>query len=86
MLGVSFIILALTSEDALARLQLYPKPLAIPDEITGNWSHGLAALYAFYERSDGVVRTRMFDGVMEDPATGAAASTFSGWLGDGPAE
>jgi len=72
--GITFMLPALTSEDALARLQPYPTRLVIPDK------PGLNAVYMFYERADGVVRTRMFDGTMEDPATGAAASTLGGWL------
>ncbi|KAJ7500062.1 hypothetical protein FB451DRAFT_1207369 [Mycena latifolia] len=80
--GIVMVMLAVASEDALARLQPYPKRLAIPDEDTvlGAWGGGLRAVYAFYERSDGVIRARMFDGVLEDPATGAAGSTLGGWL------
>ncbi|KAJ7097610.1 hypothetical protein C8R44DRAFT_811785 [Mycena epipterygia] len=80
--GVTFILVALASEDALARVQPYPTRLVIPDAQTvlGDWGSGLAFVYIFYEGGDGVVRTRMFDGVLEDPATGAAASTLGGWL------
>ena len=41
---------------------------------------GLVGVYAFFERSDGVIRTRMFAGMFEDPAIGSAASTLAGWL------
>lgn len=75
--GMTFLLLQLNSEDALARLQPSPDRLTIPG--LGEWS-GFCGLYAFYERADGIVRTRMFDGTLEDPATGSAASTLAGWL------
>ncbi|KAJ6598234.1 hypothetical protein DFH09DRAFT_1243799 [Mycena vulgaris] len=80
--GMTFLLLSLASEDALARLQPYPKRLTIPDEgtVLGDWGRGFAGLYAFYERGDGILRTRLFDGPLEDPATGSAASTLGGWL------
>ncbi|KAJ7097608.1 hypothetical protein C8R44DRAFT_811781 [Mycena epipterygia] len=80
--GMTFLLVALASEDALARVQPYPTRLAIPDAQTvlGDWGRGFAGIYIFHECGDGVVRTRMFDGVLEDPATGSAASTLGGWL------
>jgi PhzF family phenazine biosynthesis protein len=78
--GMTFLLLALASEDALARTQPYPTRLVIPDAQLGAWAAGFAGVYIFYERPDGVVRTRMFDGRLEDPATGSAASTLGGWL------
>ncbi|KAJ7489176.1 hypothetical protein FB451DRAFT_1223966 [Mycena latifolia] len=80
--GMTFLLLELASEAALARLQPYPTRLAIPnmETVLGAWGVGFAGVYAFVERADGVVRTRMFDGVLEDPATGSAASTLGGWL------
>ncbi|KAJ7220653.1 hypothetical protein GGX14DRAFT_675526, partial [Mycena pura] len=84
--GMTFLLLALASEDALARLQPYPTRLLIPDATTalGAWGAGFAGLYAFWVQADADgmlrVRTRMFDGPMEDPATGSAASTLAGWL------
>ncbi|KAJ7182829.1 hypothetical protein C8R43DRAFT_911397 [Mycena crocata] len=81
--GMTFLLLELASVDALTRLQPYPTRLMIPDMATvcGEWGVGFAGLYAFHERADGVVQTRMFDGPVEDPATGSAASTLCGWLG-----
>ncbi|KAK7052102.1 phenazine biosynthesis PhzC/PhzF protein [Favolaschia claudopus] len=81
--GMTFLLLALTSEDALARLQPYPIRLVIPDatEKLGAWGVGFAGIYVFHEKPDGSVRTRMFDGPIEDPATGSAASTLGGYLG-----
>ncbi|CAK5276696.1 unnamed protein product [Mycena citricolor] len=80
--GMTFVLLALASEDALARMGPYPARLTVPDAETvlGPWGVGFAGVYAFFERADGVVRTRMFDGTLEDPATGSAASTLAGWL------
>lgn len=75
--GMTFVLLELTSEEALAKLQPVPTRVTAPD--LGDWA-GFLGVYAFYERSDGVVRTRMFDGTFEDPATGSAASTLAGWL------
>jgi PhzF family phenazine biosynthesis protein len=80
--GMTFLLVAIASEDALARLQPYPTRLIIPDMQTtlGAWGVGFAGVYLFHERPDGSVRVRMFDGTIEDPATGSAASTLGGWL------
>ncbi|KAF7303852.1 Phenazine biosynthesis PhzC/PhzF protein [Mycena indigotica] len=85
--GMTFLLLALSSEEALAQLQPYPTRLEIPAaERTslGEWGVGFAGIYAFYEvpSNDGLIsiRTRMFDGPLEDPATGSAACTLAGWL------
>ncbi|KAF5353987.1 hypothetical protein D9756_007071 [Leucocoprinus leucothites] len=76
--GMNFVLLRLNSEDALRRLKGYTKRILVP--WLGEWQ-GFVGLYAFYEREDGVVRTRMFSETLEDPATGSAASTLAGWLG-----
>ncbi|KAJ7054168.1 hypothetical protein C8F01DRAFT_1164169 [Mycena amicta] len=84
--GMTFLFLALASEEALGRLQPYPSRLQIPDAqaTLGAWGTGFAGIYAFYEYTseDKVtkLRTRMFDGPLEDPATGSAACTLGGWL------
>ncbi len=75
--GMTFILLQLNSEDALGRLQVTPERIKVP--WLGEWQ-GIVALYGFYEREDGVIRTRMTLGTLEDPATGSAASTLAGWL------
>ena len=75
--GMTFLLLEVSSEDALGRLQPTPERPSVPG--LGEWG-GFVSLYAFYEREDGVVRTRMFDRTLEDPATGSAASTLCGWL------
>ncbi|KAF5353986.1 hypothetical protein D9756_007070 [Leucocoprinus leucothites] len=76
--GVNFVLLRVNSEEALKNLQTVPGIIDIP--WLGEWQ-GFVALYAFYEREDGVVRTRFFRDTWEDAATGAAASTLGGWLG-----
>lgn len=75
--GMTFVLLQLNSEDALRRLHTFRDRLNI--EGLGDWA-GFAGVYAFYEGEDGIVRTRMMDGLLEDPATGSAASTLGGWL------
>jgi len=77
--GMTFILCQLSSESALSRLQPYPEKQSVPREHLGEWA-GFVGLYAFFEREDGILRTRMLDGVLEDPATGSAASTLAGWL------
>ncbi|KXN89185.1 hypothetical protein AN958_06112 [Leucoagaricus sp. SymC.cos] len=63
--------------EALKNLQTIPKIIKAP--WLGEWQ--FMVLYAFYKQEDGVVRTRMFRGIWEDAATGAAASTLGSWLG-----
>lgn len=75
--GMTFLLLQLTSEDALARLEPLAERLSVPG--LGEWD-GFVGLYFFYKREDGVMRARMFDGPLEDPATGSAAATLAGWL------
>ena len=75
--GMTFLLLEVSSEDALGRLQPTPECPSVPG--LGEWA-GFVGLYAFYEREDGMIRTRMFDRTLEDPATGSAASTLGGWL------
>ena len=75
--GMTFLLLQLTSENALARLLPPPERLSMSG--LGEWD-GFVGLYFFYKREDGVLRTRMFDGPLEDPATGSAAATLASWL------
>ncbi|KAG7440776.1 Diaminopimelate epimerase-like protein [Guyanagaster necrorhizus] len=78
--GMSFIMIELSSVEALGKLQQYSQHLTIPDEHLGDWK-GFGALYAFVKMSDGTIRTRLLEGTFEDPATGSAASALGGWLG-----
>lgn len=77
--GMTFYLLELTSEKALEGMRPFPTSLELPEGYLGEWE-GFVGLYAFFEREDGVVRSRMFEGLLEDPATGSAASAFAGWL------
>jgi len=75
--GMTFLLLQLASEDALGRLQPPAERLSVPG--LGEWD-GFVGLYCFYKHEDGVLHTRMFDGSLEDPATGSAAATLTAWL------
>ncbi|KAJ7041009.1 hypothetical protein C8F04DRAFT_1081308 [Mycena alexandri] len=83
--GMTFLLLPLASLDALSRAQGYPTRLALSETDAaqiGAWlAGGFVGVYMFYEDANGLVHTRMFDGTLEDPATGSAASTLGGWLG-----
>ncbi|KAK0216853.1 phenazine biosynthesis PhzF protein [Armillaria fumosa] len=81
--GMSFIMLELSSSEALGKLQPYCQWFSLPDEHLGDWkgAGGPAKLYAFVRMADGSIRTRMFKGSYEDPATGSAACALGGWLG-----
>ncbi|PPQ73143.1 hypothetical protein CVT24_009137 [Panaeolus cyanescens] len=75
--GMTFLLLKVTSEDALGRFRSYAEHLHIP--ALGDWAKFIG-VYIYFERPDGVIRTRMFDATLEDPATGSAASTLAGYL------
>ncbi|SJL09090.1 uncharacterized protein ARMOST_12466 [Armillaria ostoyae] len=81
--GMTFIMLELSSSEALGKLQPYSQWFSLPDEHLGDWkgAGGPAKLYAFVRMADGSIRTRMFKGNYEDPATGSAACVLGGWLG-----
>ncbi|KAK0495785.1 hypothetical protein EDD18DRAFT_1170693 [Armillaria luteobubalina] len=81
--GMTFIMLELSSAEALGKLQPYSQWFSLPDEHLGDWkgTGGPAKLYAFVRMADGSIRTRMFKGSYEDPATGSAACALGGWLG-----
>ncbi|KAF9548283.1 putative phenazine biosynthesis protein [Agrocybe pediades] len=75
--GMTFFLVEVKSEEALAKFHTFSERLKVPD--VGDWG-AFIGLYAFYQRPDGVVRTRMFADGIEDPATGSAASTLGGYL------
>lgn len=79
--GMNFLVLELTSEDALARVGPFTPRIRFPPEYLGAWD-GFASLYAFWivDEANGEVRSRMFDGTKEDPATGSAASALGSYL------
>ncbi|KAF8629580.1 hypothetical protein AX17_005621 [Amanita inopinata Kibby_2008] len=82
-----FILMQLTSTDALARMTPYRARKHIPDM---GGSGEFVGIYAFVPigqgpEQDGLdgtffFQTRMFDGTLEDPATGSAAGTLAGLL------
>ncbi|KAF9025237.1 Diaminopimelate epimerase-like protein [Hymenopellis radicata] len=79
--GMSFVLLELTSVEALEKMQPYVERIKVPDAHLGEWK-GFSSIYVFVHTEGGVIRTRMFEGSFEDPATGSAASTLCGWLAE----
>ncbi|KAF9257972.1 Diaminopimelate epimerase-like protein, partial [Marasmius fiardii PR-910] len=77
--GMSFLLVELTTEDAMARFRPSPQRFSVGKEFLGEWE-GYTGLYLYVVLHDGRVRTRMFDGLVEDPATGSAASTLVVYL------
>jgi PhzF family phenazine biosynthesis protein len=81
--GMSFFPVRLTSLEALGKFQPFPTRVSIPDGWLGKWK-GFIGVHAFVllsrDGGDVRVRTRMFDGPLEDPATGSAACALSAYL------
>ncbi|KAK7043222.1 hypothetical protein VNI00_008576 [Paramarasmius palmivorus] len=77
--GMTFILIELVSEEALAKVVPHSKRSEVSRDIVGDW-YGFTAIYFYVILPDGKVRTRMFDGPVEDPATGSAASTLASYL------
>lgn len=86
--GMTFILIQLNSEDALTRMGTTTTPLSLSSSVLGEWKGSFVGVYAYFVREDGLVRTRMFDASLEDPATGSAASALTGYLATqkGPGE
>ena len=82
---MTFQFLELSSLEALARLEPYVGELKLPDTTPKEWIGPCLCLYGFHvldSCNEGIirVRTRLFDGPVEDPATGSAASALGGYL------
>lgn len=87
--GMNFFLFEFTSVDALARLQQFPGRVALPEGYLGDYD-GLLGVYSYVRlgtstSADGTVMTmklqaRMFLGLVEDPATGSAASAMGSYL------
>ncbi|EEB96499.1 hypothetical protein MPER_04357, partial [Moniliophthora perniciosa FA553] len=77
--GMTFILVELSSEEALVRVTPLRRRPSVSGDIVGDW-HGFTAVYFYVILSDGKIRARMFDGPVEDPATGSAASTLAVYL------
>lgn len=86
--GMTFILLQLSSESALSKMQGYVHMPIMPAGHLGAWN-GLYAVYAYFQKPDGLIRARLFiHSGGEDPATGSAACTLVGYLAGkkGPGE
>ncbi|KAL0576344.1 hypothetical protein V5O48_005642 [Marasmius crinis-equi] len=77
--GMTFMLLELTSEEALAGFVPTSQKFSAGKEFLGEWE-GFTAVYLYVFLPDGSIRTRMFEGSIEDPATGSAASTLAVYL------
>lgn len=87
--GMNFFLFEFTSVDALARLQQFPGGVALPEGYLGDYD-GLLGVYSYVRlgtltSADGAVmtmrlQTRMFLGLVEDPASGSAASALGSYL------
>ena len=80
---MTFILVKLEDEDALRAVSTTSS--VVIAELDEGWNHSFVGTY-FYVRladsEDGTLnlRTRMIEGLLEDPATGNAASTITGYL------
>ncbi|KAF2495224.1 Diaminopimelate epimerase-like protein [Lophium mytilinum] len=82
--GMTFVLVELADEKALGAVSTTNSSIEFTDLDEG-WNETFVGWY-FYVRlgssEDGVVklRTRMIEGLLEDPATGSAASALAGYL------
>lgn len=82
--GMTFVLVELESEEALKLVGTTDGRLS-GDGLDEGWSSTFVGMYFFVkcqDWSDGtrVLRTRMIEGVFEDPATGSAASDLAAYL------
>ncbi|KAJ8077976.1 hypothetical protein AAF712_005596 [Marasmius tenuissimus] len=77
--GMSFMLLELAGEDALGRFVPSSRKFTVGREVLGEWE-GFTGLYLYAVLPDGKIRARMFEGSIEDPATGSAVSTLAVYL------
>ena len=85
--GMSFVLIQVTSEEALGRLHTgaYRARDEVPSRLLGEWE-GFVGVYSYYLPSQNPeggslkIKTRMIEGTLEDPATGSAASALTGYL------
>jgi PhzF family phenazine biosynthesis protein len=80
--GMNFILLEVTSEDALARAVPFPNQPVLPEGYLGEWEMGAGMhVFVYYVQETGKIRTRMFWGEgKEDAATGSASCALAGYL------
>jgi PhzF family phenazine biosynthesis protein len=82
--GMTFVLVELESEEALKLVATTGSPLSVSG-LDEDWNKTFVGTYFFVrsnDRSDGtrVLRTRMIEGTLEDPATGSAASDLAGYI------
>jgi PhzF family phenazine biosynthesis protein len=81
--GMTFILVELESEEVLAKVSTTGQAMSF-DGLDQDWNETFVGMYFFvrYPDQDGVkvLRTRMIEGTLEDPATGSAASDLAGYL------
>lgn len=80
--GVPFLMVRLRDHDALARARL--DRAVFEQALRGTWAESVFLFTTDLAGIDADFRARMFApgaGIEEDPATGAAAAAFGGWLG-----
>jgi PhzF family phenazine biosynthesis protein len=82
--GMTFVLVELESEEALKLVGTIGSPLFVIG-LDEDWNETFVGMYFFVrfkDRPDGtkVLRTRMIEGTLEDPATGSAASDLAGYL------
>ncbi|KAF7965054.1 hypothetical protein HWV62_42797 [Athelia sp. TMB] len=80
--GMTFVLIELPSTEMLEQVQLSADPLAV--DLDEGWGESFVGGYFFVKQSQAgnrwELRTRMIDGLLEDPATGSAASTLAAFL------
>jgi PhzF family phenazine biosynthesis protein len=82
--GMTFVLVELESEEALGLVSLAGRSLVV-DGLDEEWKKTFVGTYFFVRMGtseDGatMLRTRMIEGPLEDPATGSAASDLAGFL------
>lgn len=87
--GMNFILLELVSIEGLSRLGTFQESVKVPEGYPGEYA-GMLGVYAYVKLDTTIsadesvittrLQTRMFDGTLEDPATGSAACAIGSYL------
>jgi PhzF family phenazine biosynthesis protein len=82
--GMAFVLIELENEDALAKVSTTAESITV-DGLDAGWDKTFVGTYYFVrvqgkDEKTKVLRTRMIEGSLEDPATGSAASDLAGYL------
>lgn len=80
---MTFILVKLEDEDALRAVSTTSS--VVIAELDEGWNQSFVGTYFYVRLADSEggtlnLRTRMIEGLLEDPATGSAASTVTGYL------